>query len=335
MSITLEQAGCAHEYDENYHCNKCGYTDLNMLHISKLNLDFGSLEFDYISDVHLDFWVKEVNPLAPDFINKIEDFIKTILKPKTKKILILAGDQGHYFSQDSQLLISLKKYYEHILIVPGNHDMYLLSNKAKKKYKLNSLNRINEMKEFCKQHEGLHYLDGDSITLYGFTFAGLGMWHDYSYGVLNYGYNFAMMHQEWQDKMNDSNYIFSNGEDNYRIPLAYSGYRKVSSFDPLLHFKSEKEKLDKIESAHVIITHYGPKVHEELPEKFKNITTSFYYFDGIQDIKRISPKYWIHGHTHGKVEEEYEATMIMCNPLGYPDENTYNEIQTLGVAHYV
>lgn len=292
--------------------------------------NLSNFEFDYISDVHTDFWVKPVNPLEPGFINKIEDFIKNILKPKTSNVLIMAGDQGHYFSQDSQLLISLLEYYKHIVLVPGNHDMYLLSNKARKKYKLDSQNRIEEMKLFCSQHKGLHYLDGDSVTIDGITIAGLGMWHDDSYG-LKLGYHIEDIHQEWKNRMNDANHIYQNGKDNYKISMGYGAYRKVSSFDPVMYFQVQRKILDNIKTAHIMVTHYGPRVPDAIPDEYNNLVASFFFFDGLNDIERIKPKYWVHGHSHKVYDEMYDMTNIICNPLGYPDENTYVEIQTRSI----
>lgn len=38
MSITLEQANCIHDFDDNFYCKKCGYIDLNMQEFSELSL---------------------------------------------------------------------------------------------------------------------------------------------------------------------------------------------------------------------------------------------------------------------------------------------------------
>ncbi len=288
------------------------------------------IEFDFISDIHLDFWVNELNPQKPKFKKEIKKFIEEVLKPKTNNILILGGDQGHYFNQDSEILIQLLTYYKHIIIVAGNHDMYLLGNSQKKRYLLNSENRLLEMRRFCSEHEGLHYLNGKVIVIDGIRIGGVGMWHDDSYG-LSLGEPLGKIHDSWKTIMNDSNKIYSNGKDIYNMSLPYTGYVKMPSFDPVKYFNQEYEKLRKIESVHIMVTHYGPKIPKNLPDEYKNIVTSFFYFDGLTEIERIKPKFWIHGHTHSEIDEIYKGSNIICNPLGYPSENTYNEIQTRSV----
>ena len=288
------------------------------------------IDFDFISDVHLDFWVDELNPQKEKFKKEIAKFIKEILKPKTSNILILAGDQGHYFNQDSELLIQLLKYYKHIVLVAGNHDMYLLGNRQKKKYQFESENRLLEMRRFCSEHDGLHYLNGNTIVIDGIRISGTGMWHDESYGE-SIGVTAGEIRENWKNIMNDANLIYSDGKDTYTIPLAYSGHVKVPSFDPVAHFKKEQLKLKDIHDSHIIVTHYGPKVPMNLPDEYKTYITSYFYFDGQSDIERISPKYWVHGHTHSEIDEVYNDTNIICNPLGYPSENTHNEIQTRSV----
>ena len=326
---------CAHAYDENYFCKKCGYTNLNLKYLSKVsfpkveyNCD-NKVQFDYVSDLHLEFWCKDVDPNNHKTLNQIQNFIINILKPKTDNILIIAGDLGHYPSQIKMLLLELKKFYKHILIVNGNHDMYLISNRLVSRYKSQSYNRILEMKEFCKDNEGLYYLDGDVVEIEGITFGGVGMWHDNSYAnVLGLHPDDVMT--EWSKNMNDSKEIYFG--HNYKQSYAYGYSVYIPSFKPLKWFESEKKKLDKIKNCKVLISHVGPIVPDNIPEKYKNdVYMCFYYFDGKKDIDRIKPKIWIHGHSHGYYEHEYNDCKIYCNTIGYPSDNLYNEIKTLEI----
>ena len=326
MTVLPHQQLCDHSFDKEGTCIKCYYsTGIKVANYCTNITD--KYPIDYISDLHLDFWVKEINTQAPKFSRQLDDFIQMI-KPKTGKILILAGDQGHYFSQDSALLTELLKHYEHICMVPGNHDMYLLSKSAKVKYQNNSINRILEMKMFCRDNPRLHYLDGNSVCIDGITIGGIGMWHDYSYGEEEFGASSETIYEHWLKVMNDSNHIYM-GSDNYNIPLAYGAYHKVASFASQEFFEAQMLKLKKLDHCQIVVTHFGPKIPVELPEEYKVLSTTFYYFQGEEQIKRISPKYWVHGHTHTEIDEVFEGTNILCNPLGYPKENTYGEIKTL------
>ncbi len=335
MSITKEQLFCIHQYDKKGYCPLCGLSNPQWVAMQKNydnaakiigNLNKDKVPFDMVSDIHLDFWINEMNPNNHKMQKQIDKFIDEVLIPKTDNILLLGGDQGHYFNQDKKLLLTLLKFYKHILIVPGNHDLYLLGNTQKKRYMLESHNRISEMKALCRETEGLHYMDGDIIVIDGISFGGLGMWHDNTYG-LTLGYSKDEIHEMWLKHMNDSRNIYG-GREHYTIPIPYGVSMQYSSFKPLELFDKMYEKLQKIHDVNVMLSHYAPRVPDCLPEEFDNVDSSFYYFDGLKDIKRIDPKYWVVGHTHDKYEEKYNNTTIICNPLGYPSENTYTEIIT-------
>lgn len=272
------------------------------------------MRIDYISDLHTDFWIKEVDTNRLKFQKQLNNFIN-ILSPKEGDVLILAGDQGHYNAQDKEVLLKLKSYYKNILIVPGNHDMYLLSSSTKKRFRKDSITRLNDMKVFCEEQDGLYYMDGQVITINGTTFSGLGMWHDWSYGINNDYGDEKMLRELWNNMMNDSNHIYNKGR----------------KFDPYEYFLSMREKLSKIPHVDVMISHYGPVVPPNIEDYFKDVMSTFYYFDGLEELRRITPSLWIHGHVHSTYDNKISNTRVVTNPLGYPSENTYNSIKSINI----
>lgn len=292
------------------------------------------MKVDYISDVHLDFWIREQNSESPKFDKLVNEFINEVICAKGGDVLIIAGDLGHYFAQDSAFLLKLKNMYNHVIVVAGNHDMYLVSKNQQDKYHRNSWNRIDEMKQFCDEHDGLHYLDGNVIDIDGIKFAGLSMSWDKSY--INYLRGGLVSDESvidlFNNVMNDSRLIFQGGGGNYDVSLAYGSYYRVSSFKPLDHFKLEYEKLQnftKEDQIDVMVSHYSPIFPPNMPLAYaKDENTTFYFFDGNEDVKRISPKYWIFGHTHNKYNFNKHDTKFLCNPLGYPNENTYTFVES-------
>ncbi|MBT2292076.1 metallophosphoesterase [Paenibacillus albidus] len=91
------------------------------------------IQFDLISDVHLDFWVdNSSNQLK--LSNRLDQFVASLVPEFPAKTLIIAGDLGHYNKQNLMLLTKLKMYYSRILLVAGNHDYYLISKSLKNKY---------------------------------------------------------------------------------------------------------------------------------------------------------------------------------------------------------
>jgi len=285
------------------------------------------MKIDYTSDCHLDFWIDEMNPG-----NKMNRQIEVYCERTGilgGDVLILAGDIGHYFIQDTTFLKYVNSLYEHVLVVSGNHDKYLISNKLREKYKYNSFNRVQEMKTFCEQ-ESIHFLDGNVVTIDSVKIAGTGMSWDLSYLMRNEKSfdEFSDDEQaQWlregirlfESNLNDSRLIYE-GKPQVIFNNPYHTYEKPK-FDAYSYFESEMKKLKQIEHADIIVTHYGPSVPDCLPNAHKNDITTFYYFDGKKEIERIAPKYWIFGHTHDKYKFNVNDTVITSNPIGYPGEN--------------
>lgn len=295
------------------------------------------MKIDYISDVHLDFWVKEKNPLNDKIQKQIETFcfMTNIKKETAGDVLIIAGDLGHYYAQDTTFLIYLKEIYKHIILVNGNHDMYLVSKGQQEKYLYNSMNRILEMKRFCNEND-IHYLDGNVVVIDGYKFAGCGMSWDDSYFQKIKGYKPSRneLTELFNNTMNDPKLIYG-GSDNIRIPTAYGGSYFKSSFNPFDFFEKENSKLKNIndfDDIDVMVSHYSPIAPPTMKMKYAmDPISTFYYFDGKSDVERISPKYWIFGHTHDKYNFEYKQTTFLCNPIGYPGENNYTVVESFEI----
>jgi len=185
------------------------------------------------------------------------------------------------------------------------------------------------MKAFCRENEGFHYLDGNVVNINGINFGGAGMHWDGSFAkTLCSDMTDGELLGHWENVMNDANLIYWEGKDHIKVPTAYGGSYSVPSFKPLDFFKSQKEKLDKIDAVDVMITHYAPRIPDNMRQRYKeDLASSFYYFDGSEYVERLKPKYWVYGHTHDRVDETENGCNFLCNPLGYPGENTYNVIK--------
>jgi len=243
------------------------------------------------SDIHLDFWIKNSNNPS-----KIKNFIKKILSPISMDVLIIAGDLGHYNYQNYLLLKELKNYAKNILIVFGNHDLYLVSNSQKEKYKT-SFNRLDEFKKMVSEIEGVYFLDGDVVEIDGVRFAGAGCWYDFSYAIKK-GYSLGYVYNMWLTVMNDAKKI---------IPL----------INPVDFSFAQKERLRSvIDLADVVISHVPPVYIECYDDVFFN---SFYTFYGYDLISQTNAKYWIFGHCHEPHAFVYEKIKFLSSPLGYPN----------------
>lgn len=268
-------------------------------------------KFDYINDIHLDFWVN-IDPNKDKHVKKIAEFTRSIVPNFPSNTLVIGGDLGHYNHQNVLFLKELRKFYKDIVLVFGNHDFYLLSNNSKKKYKNNSLNRSKEMMEITSDIQGIHYLDGDTIDINGTRFGGVGMWYDFSFELNNRSGDFDTAFDLWSSLSND--------------------YKMIKGFPKLTldMFNSEKEKLDKIiNESDVIITHVGPDVSLSPYFNEMELYNSFYFFDGSDYFNSIANKMWCFGHIHYDLDTIKYQCRFINHALGYPDESPKKKIKTI------
>lgn len=108
------------------------------------------MKFAILGDTHFDFW------LNANFIEKHFHLrFKKLLESVEADVLLIAGDLGHYNSQNLKCLQHMRQYFDRIVVTFGNHDYYLITNSVRDKYqRLNpnrpSEERVNEMKKKIK-----------------------------------------------------------------------------------------------------------------------------------------------------------------------------------------
>ncbi|MBA9087285.1 hypothetical protein FHR92_003769 [Fontibacillus solani] len=257
--------------------------------------------FDLISDLHLDFyvrdywdWDKEVTPTAAQII---QAFAESIIPDSPSSVLVIAGDLGHKNSHSQLLLTFLAKKYDHVLFTNGNHDLYLFPNEKEHVIYNRSIERWQELKEMASEIPGVTVLDGNKVTINDVTFGGTSLWYDYTFG-LKLGYSWKKLDAYWFSHFNDSNYITECPD-----------------------FAEEMKKLDAIfDSCDVVITHVSPDDSRVNPRYRVDPMTSFYYFDGSEFLSRAKGKVWCFGHVHYRQMYINRGCLLVNNALGYPGE---------------
>lgn len=268
------------------------------------------VSFDYINDIHIDFWVRYgSNQLESEI--QTREFVSKVIETKKSDYLLIGGDIGHYNKQNYWFLEELSKFYKGIYLVFGNHDLYLISGSQKKLYKNNSLNRLNDMKSLIDELENVFYLDGKIIDIGGIKVGGVNMWYDFSYGI-NQGYTYESIEQKWYLNSNDSNFI--------------------KGLDIKEYFKCEKEKLDLIiEESNIILSHVGPDCKLTNLYGKSRYYNSFYFFDGCDIINHYEEKVWLFGHIHSRFDIEHEAWRMISHAIGYSDQGFNVEVKTFSI----
>jgi len=264
------------------------------------------MKIDYLSDTHLDFWVNATKPNQHKLLKQLVDKIVPEESVRSK-VLIIPGDIGHYNYQNAVFFEILTDYYEKVLWVHGNHDLYMITNSMQKEYNYNSLDKLSDMAERSDKIPNVHFLHGDKITIDGKVFGGTGMWYDFEYSRIEWKYNKDMSMRLWHSFMNDSRLIKLG---------------KREEFDPLKYFKEEYSLMEPIISdLDVIISHVSPD-WSRLVKQYIMPSSTFYHFDGSKLLEKTKQgSHWLYGHTHTPYHYTHKSgCVITCNPLGYPNE---------------
>lgn len=268
-----------------------------------------TLSLSILSDLHLDMHFRSQQQSKED----VQALFDPIFRPngiESADVLVIAGDLGHYNSENLRIIGYLKElYFKYIVCVLGNHDYYLLHRLQQLDYETNSFNRIQEMRDGLNAIEGVYCLDGNIIVIEGIRFGGSDSWYDGAYLLRNLNprgtYSMGRVRELWHHTMNDANYIFG-----------------IQRFDEI--WDIEKPKIEAVyQECDVMITHVSPSINpEHIPDIHfrRDETTSFFTFNGEEYVKNTTAKVWIYGHTHTPNDYEWHGVRLICNQLGYPGE---------------
>lgn len=241
-----------------------------------------------LSDLHLEhFCASQVFPVG------------------TGNVLVLAGDilcakhlktDGYIHAVYDRFLNDCSKNYDNVLYVMGNHEAYSYNYEGTKK----------KIKENLPHN--FHLLDDDTVKIGSWNFIGFTLWTDFR------GENPLEM-MEAQTTIND-----------YKVIRIGPKYRKLNPSDTLSFHKKSKEyllnQLQTLTENVFVISHHAPS-YQSIPQEYKkhsNGACSSNLDDLILSYPQI--KYWCHGHTHTFFDYKIGECRVICNPGGYPGQNT-------------
>jgi hypothetical protein len=104
--------------------------------------------------------------------------------------------------------------------------------------------------------------------------------------------------------------------------------------DPWLRFRAQEARAKHLQSkafletelarSHdgptIVVTHFAPIPDAVAPEHRGSVLSAAACSDLSPMIQRFQPDAWISGHTHFHYRKRCGRTLMMSNPLGYPDE---------------
>jgi len=260
------------------------------------------MELQIVSDVHIEFWGKR---------NKY-NFIKPVAP-----ILALLGDicccsTNEDFELFKGFINELLPNFQHIIIVPGNHEYYFNAVKPSDKPQIeNTLTYIDKkMKHFCSKSKKLHFLNNNSLNLkinnQNYQIVGTTLW----------SFIPNDMYREITELMNDYTHIFIFDELSERIRKLHSTDVVKLHNNSLKYIKAQINKAKKSNSKLIILSHHKPYTSKEYDPK----TTYCSYETDLLHLIKSPIIFWAYGHTHMHDNKTINNVKIYSNPKGYPGQ---------------
>ena len=238
----------------------------------------------YVSDIHLEF-LKEF-----PIINNNAD------------ILILAGDIGNpYEDIYKDFIIDVSNKFKKIFLITGNHEYY--------GHKESIENVDNYIDTFIKKENmnNVIFLNNNHCDYNGFRFIGSTLWskilnlNSPKYDLTNCFNCIKDFKINKKEGINKYNNLFQN---NYEY------------LNNTINKTTEESDLPII-----VITHHLPS-YKLIAPKYQGYDMNQCFASNCEELMKNQVKYWFYGHTHTEGDTIINNTRLLCNPLGYPDENT-------------
>lgn len=205
------------------------------------------------------------------------------LDPEGADLLVLAGDalSRHSGSKMLGLFSRLLELYPQIIFVPGNHDYWGVSpEQAHESFRAAA----------CGDARIHLACEPTVFEVGGQTFLCGTMWYPQP------------------SKRKEQRFI---DFDQTLAPKSWF-FNQHKAFVDLLE--------DKGDSNTIVVTHHLPSPNST-PARFCGSSSGHFFMTDLTDeIMKIQPKLFLHGHTHDPCDYMIEKTRVVCNPRGYPPE---------------
>ncbi len=185
-----------------------------------------------------------------------------------------------------------------VLYVPGNHEFYG-----------GHLTRTLE-KMRAAQTDRARVLDRDELVIGGVRFLGATMWTDFSATGSQ-----PIAALTAQTSMNDFK-VIRTGD-----------FRKIRPADLIKESVATRDWLrakfaEPFDGTTVVITHHAPSMRSLADNPYSGNHLDAAFANAWDDMMGDHVALWVHGHSHTAADYQIEGTRVVCNPRGYPDEET-------------
>lgn len=265
----------------------------------------------YTSDLHLEF-------LELDQVRELSDMLTSQITD-TDNVVILAGDivniiedQSQWFDRISILLNRLSTKAGHIIYSLGNHELYSTSRFG---YKVKPTQLLDKLQSAFLELRRKYY----KLETPSFSDCPQALCIQGGRVCITNITDWYTLPQDWliKPKINDSNYIV--GQPNYQeLCELMQNIRDTQLSWVSKDYKSWAGHKNK---THIVVGHFLPVKECIDPKYIYSPVQDYFYVDKSEFLLDNVPTYYIHGHTHSKVNTEFNGVKILANPKGYPREN--------------
>ena len=252
----------------------------------------GTLKLLILSDLHND-----IRPMSPEVNGRRID--------AEADVVVLAGD----IHEGVQAPMWARQAFpdKEIVLVAGNHEFY-------GRYWNRNLHKIREK----SKQLGIHFLENESVELFGVRFLGCTLWTDYClFGEERRweGMRDAQVH------MTDFRRIKLDRKPGENQDWREFRVVKLIARLTLRRHVESAEWLDRQLAIGnpdntVVVTHHAP-LGQSIPEHFVGDILSPAYASNLTMLVGRS-RLWVHGHVHESMDYSFGMTRVICNPRGYP-----------------
>lgn len=241
-----------------------------------------------MSDLHVEF-------MSPEVRMALIEEIVTGCDADLIDVLVLAGDIGLVSDGSLALFLPalvrrLEAVSTRVVYVPGNHEYFgdaysrLATSRAR-----DMLQNLGDTIAYNLSY--LHRGQGPA-TIADQRFIGCTLWYPWNKGVQRYARNL------WPDQ-------------------AYTDDPRGNGW-PSFEGAEDAKYLDtKVTADDVVVTHMLPH-KKSVAVAWRGSGTNLMFVHPMGKlIERVSPKLWIHGHTHESCDYVHAGTRVVCNPYGY------------------
>ncbi|MDY1032456.1 metallophosphoesterase family protein [Stenotrophomonas sp. CFBP8980] len=248
-----------------------------------------------LSDLHREVWRD-----APEQANKFVRALQPDIGQSRPDAVILAGDID---ASEKAVAWATREFHDiPVIYVSGNPEAY------GQKYD-STQERIAKA---CSSSGNVHFLSKGELILGSVRFLGATLWTDFQ----------LLGADSYQEALQAA----AAGLNDYRkIRLAKAGYRPIRPLDTAQWHQEERTWLQRMlevrfDGGTVVVTHMASHARS-IPERFANELLSAAFASDLSSLIQKSDL-WIHGHVHDSMDYFVGDTRIVCNPLGYPHQDS-------------